>query len=149
MCFAASTEGAGYLQVLGAKHVSIQNNNKLTHHYYDTGFHRPPVVLRFMCNSSCIGGAARSPIGLDFFLVDPHDNELGHITLDLKVCARPRRDHKDHIKTLSASSIPLQMPRHGPVVCGTDFGTIGALLIAWIPAPQAATAACPQLFFLQ
>ena len=73
-----------------------------------------------MCNSSCIGGAARSPIGLDFTLVH-NGMELGHITLDLKVCARPRRDHKDHIRTLSASNIPMPAPRHGPVVCERPF----------------------------
>ncbi|XP_045618684.1 uncharacterized protein [Procambarus clarkii] len=51
-----------------------------------------PVLLRFMCLGSCVGGINRRPIAVILTLENSLGKECGRKVIDVRVCACPTRD---------------------------------------------------------
>ncbi|KAK7062972.1 induces growth arrest or apoptosis depending on the physiological circumstances and cell type [Halocaridina rubra] len=53
-----------------------------------------PILLRFMCLGSCVGGINRRPIAIILTLEDREGVACGRKVIDVRVCACPTRDIK-------------------------------------------------------
>ncbi|KAK4322992.1 hypothetical protein Pmani_006287 [Petrolisthes manimaculis] len=53
-----------------------------------------PILLRFMCLGSCVGGINRRPIAIILTLENNQGECLGRKVIDVRVCACPTRDIK-------------------------------------------------------
>ena len=51
-----------------------------------------PLLLKFMCLGSDVGGINRRPLQMIFTLEEENRNVIGRQTVDVKVCCCPKRD---------------------------------------------------------